>query len=804
MTLFRLLPPRAIAFAVLLSLFVASTAAFEGGDHIAVDIHADASNTTPTDPDSVVWSRVIEHLGATYIAVRFAEFDLAPGELLFISNDSANDGYFLEGRGKGQAGEFWARHIKGDRMRLELVSPTGRLTGSLRIDEYVAGFVRVDAPIGPEAICGADDKLNAVCYRDSHGDHYEHGRAVARLLINGSTFCTGWLASADGLLMTNEHCISSNSAALNTDYEFMAEAPNCGDPNCQPCHPGTVVSGATLVSVDANLDYALVQFEDEGPSQTYGYLKLADEAAKVGDAIYIPQHPGGRAKEFAIVSTDVHDPGGVPRVTSVTEPSCVPGGGYNDVGYYADTEGGSSGSPVLSADSHEVIALHHCANCPNRGVPIKLVEREVGHLLFPPSSGTIQLDRDVYRCAGEVKIELRDGDLADDGSTTVTIMCGSGDSTTATLSEIEAGAAIFRGVVTLGGTLQVVDGDLLTAFYFDEDNGDGISDTIESTATVDCRPPAIVEWNVLEATGENVTIAVRVDEPSTVDATLGTTCGEAFSFASSAVGTTHVLNLIPTAPCAEQRLDFTLSDAAGNIAFDDNGGACYVVVTSWTVADMDQGFEFGAPDWSHEAAQGTDQWMVAPDGDARSPVNVYRFTPAASTVIDAFLMTPVFEAADELSFWHYYGLERGYDGGVIEITTDSAQTWVDLGDYIVEGGYTRAISTSYSSPIGGRRAWSGSLAPPMSRVRVDLSSFSGPVRVRFRFGADIGIDSPGWWIDDVRVVRHGLCDLVARRLVERMIGYRAPDASEDAVIDCNNDGRIDIADLICHQISSSP
>jgi hypothetical protein len=53
-------------------------------------------------------------------------------------------------------------------------------------------------------------------------------------------------------------------------------------------------------------------------------------------------------------------------------------GGPADVGYYADTQGGSSGSPVIAYNDHQVVALHHCANCANRGVPIQSVISHLG------------------------------------------------------------------------------------------------------------------------------------------------------------------------------------------------------------------------------------------------------------------------------------------------------------------------------------------------------------------------------------------------------------------------------------------
>jgi hypothetical protein len=280
----------------------------------------------------------------------------------------------MTGKGKMNAGTFWARHVKGSQAVIEYVRAKEEVPGfGFVIDQYAAG--NPDLEWG-EAICGTDDKENAVCYQGSHPTEYNESRAVARLLIGGSSLCTGWLVSASNHLLTNDHCIGSSSDAVNTDYEFMAEAPNCNDTNCQLCHDGVVFSGASYIIGSSNLDYTLVQISSGNPAATYGYMEIDDRDATVGEEIYIPQHPGGRAKELGIYSTASADTGGICRVYTITAAPCI-GSGYNDVGYYCDTEGGSSGSPVLARSSHKVVALHHCANCPNRGVPIDLVYDEI-------------------------------------------------------------------------------------------------------------------------------------------------------------------------------------------------------------------------------------------------------------------------------------------------------------------------------------------------------------------------------------------------------------------------------------------
>ena len=281
---------------------------------------------------------------ASYTTVHFADFDFHPGCSMGVSGKALGDGsrqfYKLAGRGKMDAGTFWSQHVKGDTMFLEIhcdASLDAVTDAYFVIDEVAVGFVdeasaqeaQEETELFGESTCGIADFENAKCYPSSSPE-YTTARAVARLMINGVSYCTGWLASGANHLVTNEHCITSSSDALNTDYEFGAEAPTCTTFNCQGCHPSLdSISGATFIKANANLDYALVQITNIvtfNPQARYGFLVIDDRDGIRNELIYIPQHPAGRAKEIAAESTHAMD-SGFCRLNSITETGCGNTGG---------------------------------------------------------------------------------------------------------------------------------------------------------------------------------------------------------------------------------------------------------------------------------------------------------------------------------------------------------------------------------------------------------------------------------------------------------------------------------------------
>ena len=336
--------------------------------------------------DGALHAESITHPGASYIAPHFAKLELEEGDYVLVRSPDGSRSWRYDNSHPLAREGFWGIAIPGDTAIIELHSPTLERRGVLnrfgyQIDRYARGYAAQEleqSSIGVEALCGADDSGWAKCYTSSEPQIYNHGKAVARLLINGSGACTGWLVGNQGHVLTNEHCIGSATDAQNTQFEFMAEGDTCST-SCSSwgACPGTVVAtGATLVKLDAPRDYALVQLPTN-PTATYGYLQLRSTGAVVDERIYIPQHPAAYGKKIAVTSTDSSDASGYAEVYSLSMSACQ-SGGPNDVGYYADTQGGSSGSPVLGYADHQVVALHHCANCPNRGVPIQEVINHLG------------------------------------------------------------------------------------------------------------------------------------------------------------------------------------------------------------------------------------------------------------------------------------------------------------------------------------------------------------------------------------------------------------------------------------------
>ncbi|HWU51299.1 MAG TPA: choice-of-anchor J domain-containing protein, partial [Tahibacter sp.] len=104
----------------------------------------------------------------------------------------------------------------------------------------------------------------------------------------------------------------------------------------------------------------------------------------------------------------------------------------------------------------------------------------------------------------------------------------------------------------------------------------------------------------------------------------------------------------------------------------------------------------------------------------------------------------------ELSFWSAWDIEDGWDGGVVEVSTDNGTNWTRLtpiGGYpssITNGGTLCGINQGSGAFTGTNQltSWTNS--------RIDLSPYAGQsVQLRWLYRTDGGTAGQGWYVDDI-------------------------------------------------------
>ncbi len=340
-------------------------------------------------------SETFHYPGASYVKLHFARMTLRPGDYVTVSNADGTESYQYAAPDalNSSDSERWAMSVTGDTAVLEVHRGGGDelelddLTGSLGVDvdRVARGFNRTEQARQPEkqlaapgrtgreeSVCGADTSTDAACYRSSDPVAYTKSKAIARLLINGTELCTGWRIGPQNRMLTNNHCFTTTAQAYNTEVWFNYQCATCGG---YDVYQPTKVWGAQVLATDRTYDYTLFSVDKFAAVQKFGYLMLDTKRPAKNQELYVPQHPAGEPTRIAgslgekAGNCAVADPGYDGYATG------------SDVAYYCDTEGGSSGSPVLSRATNKVVALHHFGGCPNSGVRADLLATKLAKYL---------------------------------------------------------------------------------------------------------------------------------------------------------------------------------------------------------------------------------------------------------------------------------------------------------------------------------------------------------------------------------------------------------------------------------------
>jgi len=245
------------------------------------------------------------------------------------------------------------------------------------------------------AICRNNERLNAACHKYRYPTEFKKSYAVAKLYIaSRGSVCTAWRVSAGNLMMTNNHCVSTQRDLSACEVHFNYQTKNC--PSSRLASGSTRADAGTLkvkpyrlLRTSAPLDYTLFTLSSDSfrrvnswssGGHRIGYFTLeVSTDPYVGMGIYLPQHGAGHPKQIAITDdTDTKD--GRCKINTM---------GFNRLGYRCDTVGGSSGSPVVLQGSHRVIGLHNTGGCPrntNGGIMIKEIWPEIRQFFAGPPS----------------------------------------------------------------------------------------------------------------------------------------------------------------------------------------------------------------------------------------------------------------------------------------------------------------------------------------------------------------------------------------------------------------------------------
>lgn len=170
-------------------------------------------------------------------------------------------------------------------------------------------------------------------------------QTVARVINRkGEPVASGFLVS-DRLFLTNNHVIASDAEARHLIVQFHYELDLDEEP--RQTVEFELDPRALFVSVsEDDLDFTLVaigsKVRGEGQLTDFSYCPLSDasDKHKIGEYVSIIQHPNGDYKQIVL------------RENMITYR------GNKILHYEADTDPGSSGSPVFN-DQWEVVALHH-------------------------------------------------------------------------------------------------------------------------------------------------------------------------------------------------------------------------------------------------------------------------------------------------------------------------------------------------------------------------------------------------------------------------------------------------------------
>lgn len=363
------LPPLdlgAVAYEDALSGADGSKGALRTGTFVPLDPPITWSESIATDGEwtnlpngTRIWSVQIDGPGAYGLRLHLSAAYLPAGVTLSVYPQARPE----EALGRYDQGDFvngeaWLGTLFADSVVLECVIPNYVNPVGLYgvVDTAVYQYLDLDAIVAEKA---GSCNLDAACY-----GYTEASQAVAGLSTigtNGSLWCTGTLvadadpASETPYFLTAFHCVSSQQgtshSASNVELFWFYQAGACGGAVPTLASVPRTSGGLDFLAgngVSSGSDFSLLRLRQPPPAGAV-YLGWSAASYALGTAVVGIHHPAGSYKRIAFGTLTDHG-------HSITGLRIRPAVRFHEVSWNAGTtEPGSSGSPVLLANTGQLI-----------------------------------------------------------------------------------------------------------------------------------------------------------------------------------------------------------------------------------------------------------------------------------------------------------------------------------------------------------------------------------------------------------------------------------------------------------------
>ncbi|KAF3996681.1 trypsin-like serine peptidase [Glaciimonas immobilis] len=299
----------------------------------------------------------IKVVGSAMTKLYFSKIVLPKGAYIEISDPSRTEVYlygwrdFLRTDARHGAQIFSPTSISGETALVKVVFPHG-VTPTDNDIVYLDHYETRKKDQSKGIIDGQDERIPSICYKSRDNGFYQRSQATAFAAIGG--YGTTWAVGNKNFMMTNNHVAGTNDALANGEIWFNYRADICSADNSTnnivKIKPGHIITAGLSDWKDDYSLYALDQFDYKNAKvkALFGGLRISEKRNSIGDTLYIPQHGNGGIMPQKIAATKS---GEACKVLYFHDPD------HKGTRFNCDVQPGTSGSPALSQDSNEVMAL---------------------------------------------------------------------------------------------------------------------------------------------------------------------------------------------------------------------------------------------------------------------------------------------------------------------------------------------------------------------------------------------------------------------------------------------------------------